>query len=97
MLRRPPRLTRTYPLVPCPTLFRSRVRAVLLQGRPLLFGQLPVLDALAEDLGRVVVNLVRDQPAFLDRPLQWIVGRRILWTTLEQLVDRKSTRLNSSH
>src|SRR3546814_14476216 len=99
MIRRPPRSTRTDTLFPYTTLFRSVEEArnafvdrrpgieseVALTGADIGIGGLDVarLHRLEVDLG-LVVRRRFDQ---MDEPHQ----------RLRPIVDRKSTRLNSSH
>src|SRR3546814_13208637 len=99
MLRRPPRSTRTDTLFPYTTLFRSDIARRA--------DQQAIIEAGMEQLGRSRSGGIRarfefdpgDKPGGTDvddgaTPLQ--VVRRILPITA-QLLDRKSTRLNSSH
>src|SRR3712207_8675000 len=87
MIRRPPRST----LFPCTTLFRSRV----LRGQG---GVILALDGLQPDVGHEVLWVVRDclsgEVLLARSPLS---GRGVDLEPLLREVDRKSTRLNSSH
>src|SRR3546814_13514467 len=99
MLRRPPRSTRTYTLFPCTTPFRSRSR-----GEPSLprrhrdrgsaggaaagLGDVPWISGLAEDF----VEGIGSMAQFGGVGLGDHEGAVLL-----QPLDRKSTRLNSSH
>src|SRR3546814_20965608 len=100
MIRRPPRSTRTYPLLPYSTLFRAlgflekvvlcllarRHDGFLLLGRQLFPGLLGHEDRLVHEPERV---LARRRQAF--HLLVQAVGHE------RARRDRKSTRLNSSH
>src|SRR3546814_21193323 len=91
-IRRPPRSTRTDPLFPYTTLFRSA------DGRSGLHDididhvaalsdrQQRGLAGLRREFFEVAVNALEQGVAFCD-----VVGE------IEQAADRKSTRLNSSH
>src|SRR3546814_12300498 len=85
MVRRPPRSTRTDTLFPYPTLFRS-------VGRTL--GE---ADGYA--VGRSFGTIVRRMGVRRAGGSRVAVGYdgRLSSPALEQAVDRKSTRLNSSH
>src|SRR3546814_12365174 len=99
MLRRPPRSTRTDTLFPYTTLFRSRRRL----ERHLCAGTGPVVDTSQDNamspskpempqgpritFGMIVLN---GEP-FLRYNL------RSLYPYAHQIIDRMSTRLNSSH
>src|SRR3546814_20478981 len=113
MIRRPPRSTRTSPLFPYTTLFRSLSRRNWLYGTALLLTASPATAATAAG-GEAFV----DELALYDKT-QWRksdgwanswskndtgwVGRHIaiaggrMTITLTNTGDRKSTRLNSSH
>src|SRR3546814_18348287 len=98
MRQRPPRSTRTATLVPYTTLFRS--------GLPLLSDPaIPTPDYIICDVGATVVDGHTLQPI---QPLQSQIGEHwpgdsVIAEALQsfglqrQDVDRKSTRLNSSH
>src|SRR3546814_10663815 len=110
MIRRPPRSTRTYTLFPYTTLFRSHAIFVLPHiahdivpvGCRIIVADVEVRLA-AGDLGRIV-EPPRQNP--FGRPYQSLparVGVRGNRLTVDERkglrrrVDRKSTRLNSSH
>src|SRR3712207_7144105 len=84
MIRRPPRST----LFPYTTLFRSRP-FVILRGEEVAHGLLP-LPALQEVVGEARVLGGDALAAGLD-------AEPSLEEAAEERVDRKSTRLNSSH
>src|SRR3546814_6321382 len=109
MLRRPPRSTRTDTLFPYTTLFRSRSggavsRAAAAGYEPRLFHLPPFLRGADADptLGDVLDGLVVTGH-FLGRDLldgrnrDLFAARERLVDRLNRAVDRKSTRLNSSH
>src|SRR3546814_18895490 len=97
MVRRPPRSTRTDTLFPYTTLFRS---ALHLDCRPVVFllfqqphpvGDFRPAARQAEGGGRTPPpcgGVCHGRPA---------AGDGVTFVTNNQLVDRKSTRLNSSH
>src|SRR3546814_15244034 len=91
MIRRPPRSTRTDTLFPYTTLFRSGARAL----GELALEQVGDADREFDDLDTAldVAQGVRDGLAVLDgqQPGE-LVG-----VLVDQVEDRKSTRLNSSH
>src|SRR3546814_11771490 len=102
MIRRPPRSTRTYTLFPYSTLFRSlrrdRTNGATNSGRhPRACPEGPSCRA-TEPLQRgqepVVGMDCRDEPG--NDGLRKTLGSRET-ATRDVLVDRKSTRLNSSH
>src|SRR3546814_14222183 len=118
MIRRPPRSTRTYPLFPYTTLFRSRVVSEWQDGARLAFVALAdeaEARAAAEALRArgLLVNVVDrpdlcdfTTPAIVDRaPVTIAIGTggasaglaKAIRQRVEALLDRKSTRLNSSH
>src|SRR3546814_16963765 len=101
MIRRPPRSTRTDTLLPYTTLFRSErdamhhriaVEPVIAPALRPIDGVVAIADIDAVDVGR-------------DRPVAVEVGRGDLLENRAEnaveiiiaLLDRKSTRLNSSH
>src|SRR3546814_11536341 len=109
MIRRPPRSTRTDTLFPYTTLFRSRTAATLelrrhweinllalsRQGRPidgrlrdvrLEAGDVLLLEGDEKDLNEAMGSL-----GFLP-----LANRKLIFEP-RRLLDRKSTRLNSSH
>src|SRR3546814_13522064 len=102
MIRRPPRSTRTDTLFPYTTLFRSPEEILLLVEAGLeldhrgyrlpSFGR---VDEGADDRGLLAGAVER----LLDRDHVRILGRLTEEgdNNVEALIDRKSTRLNSSH
>src|SRR3546814_13403075 len=97
MIRRPPRSTRTDTLFPYTTLFRSEDPGVLILSR-FAGAALQLKQALlvnpysAEEVSDAILRA-------LEMPLEehkqrW---RAMMDNIAEQDVDRKSTRLNSSH
>src|SRR3546814_19599244 len=102
MFRRPPRITRTDPLFPSTTLFRSmryaaigsgkRIRPLLLVGTAELFGvhRDAALRAACAIESIHVYSLIHD-----DLPCMDDDDTRHGKPTVHK--DRKSTRLNSSH
>src|SRR3546814_11848388 len=105
MIRRPPRSTRTYSLLPYPTLFRSIIRPEPMRSTR------RTLPAPPEGKWRLAIYpegyhlLLRDLQAnrVVDDILAWIANRDAPlpsgadWQSLRRFEDRKSTRLNSSH
>src|SRR3546814_11838911 len=88
MIRRPPRSTRTDTLVPYTTLFRSQARTHHWYWQ---------IETIAQR---------KMQTACLDLPTStntlhyhhvWPAGRAVDVTPRRRNIDRKSTRLNSSH
>src|SRR3546814_17452684 len=108
MLRRPPRSTRTDTLFPYTTLFRSVetgrhhcITGGLFLCRLLAFGQrgLVLDDLLGDQIDEPLVTRgIGTDPeqlllaAFVDKGLGFVRKAR-----LQRKLDRKSTRLNSSH
>src|SRR5690554_7676567 len=98
MIRRPPRST----LFPYTTLFRS-AHPNTLTGSIGVFGMLPNTQGLLNKIGvttdRVTTNDFSDFPA-LDRPFN-ASEKALMQAYIERFygifLDRKSTRLNSSH
>src|SRR3546814_20480733 len=98
MLRRPPRPSRTDTLFPYTTLFRSAIDALWRIESPRLIG---ALARLTRDVGRAE-ELAQDaleaalrqwpESGVPDRPGAWLMA-----TARRRAIDRKSTRLNSSH
>src|SRR3546814_17928587 len=82
MIRRPPRSTRTDTLFPYTTLFRSRAMCALISEQG---------SRHTERRWKEVSNIAQDDGPALALLLCQIVQRRNL------ALDRKSTRLNSSH
>src|SRR3546814_12134795 len=108
MRRLPPRSTRTYPLCPCPALFRSLVKRAEARGAGLpetMFfrqaGAVPlVLAWIAVRPGLASIRTQRIG-AHLTRTIVGLMGMvctfgAVLLLPLAE-ADRKSTRLNSSH
>src|SRR5256885_13063731 len=87
MIRRPPRST----LFPYTTLFRSQHGVQPLAQQPL--GQLGVFPAGAHEVGERAYHGVAEPRLFLEQRLRR--GRQA--HALPVQLDRKSTRLNSSH
>src|SRR3546814_10980607 len=100
MIRRPPRSTRTDTLFPYPTLFRSRTSSFALRNSkdtvPQIAARLHVATVLegtvrrGGDRLRISAQLIRAADGFE------------LWSQTydrgsADVIDRKSTRLNSSH
>src|SRR3546814_16147684 len=82
MSRRPPTSTRTYTLFPSPTLFRSKIdRAVIAAADQ--FIRYGFARTTMGDIARA---------SDMSRPALYL-----LFPGKEELLDRKSTRLNSSH
>src|SRR3546814_15540003 len=97
MIRRPPRSTRTPPLFPYATLFRS-----LPVLRLSMVAVLALCAAVLSEteFGRRIhaVGGNREAARLAGVPVaRDLVGTFILSATLAGLADRKSTRLNSSH
>src|SRR3546814_13377085 len=87
-IRRPPRSTRTDTLFPCTTLFRSR-------------RQNPLDDLQRQDLDPLSVEELNERITMLEAEIvrtrskiDKAVHQR---ASADALLDRKSTRLNSSH
>src|SRR3546814_14417728 len=98
MIRRPPRSTRTYTLFPYTALFRSRCLAVLVDIAADVFLAERVE---APEVHRNLVADLADEPfILLERhpvaraPAMVAVAGGV---ELDHALDRKSTRLNSSH
>src|SRR3546814_12990118 len=100
MIRRPPRSTRTDTLFPYTTLFRSRLevdgvaRAVKVAQQ--VDGPVKVVYSREEDIQHDMYR-----PYYYDRFSAGLdaEGRPVAWThrIAGSSIDRKSTRLNSSH
>src|SRR3546814_14967962 len=92
MLRRPPRSTRTDTLFPYTTLFRSLVRDDIgLRG---VAGGAESLGEFAKEGGVEIDALVGRA---IERPHRRLGGAASRLIPVGEEVDRKSTRLNSSH
>src|SRR3546814_16635318 len=100
MLRRPPRSTRTYPLLPYTPLFRSEIdpaqpfSELVRKVRDVVLDSFSVPDIRLEDLTRELSLRSEGGGSMLYQALfsfQDIRQRVVRWG------DRKSTRLNSSH
>src|SRR3546814_12299741 len=98
MLRRPPIFTRTDTLVPYPTLFRS--------GRPFRVGHRiadprlgDILDLRGDEADLARADLGQFQPFGREAAdaVDQMGGARLHELDLLAFLDRKSTRLNSSH
>src|SRR3546814_1107133 len=104
MIRRPPRSTRTDTLFPYTTLFRSYSYAKKHRNNPKFsFGTGKVGDltgfASALILGIFALGIASESVTRLIDPVRVDFGNAALVAVLGLLVniDRKSTRLNSSH
>src|SRR3546814_11190402 len=90
MILRPPRSTRTDTLFPYPTLFRSLLEAGLMHG-----------DVMTVTGRTLAENLAEIEPPALDGDVIHKMDNAIHksggLTILKGSLDRKSTRLNSSH
>src|SRR3546814_11455686 len=96
LIRRPPRSTRTDTLFPYTTLFRSPVNGVL-----------RIFEPRGTDAQRTTFALIgqgsgayKAEPVFIDVPEDWSVRGKDGNAEIEPedfALDRKSTRLNSSH
>src|SRR3546814_14203756 len=99
MIRRPPRSTRTDTLFPYTTLFRSHADIAAERGQPALFRNLGLHHHAGRRAVRKLAGVARgDRVAFAHHRLQ--AGEPFeggVGTVAFVLVDRKSTRLNSSH
>src|SRR3546814_15375621 len=100
MIPRPPGSTRTDPLLPYPTLFRSGGLVPLLIV--LALGQRLVLERLlvVAQIGRVVGigHGEAGRQVGVEQPCAFeLVQPRQVLDRVEAEIDRKSTRLNSSH
>src|SRR3546814_15752659 len=99
MIRRPPRSTRTDTLFPYTTLFRSALRGAGAAGDERRRPRRPLSDPPVVEAARVV-DMARRRP---DRNRGILVAARPraaaghLARAPPPQVDRKSTRLNSSH
>src|SRR3546814_14164865 len=103
MIRRPPKLTRTDTLFPYTTLFRSAVDTSILTINKSKF------DSLPKDLQDILVESAKERDADQFRRVEDYIkvalkkfeekGMKIHRITPEARadIDRKSTRLNSSH
>src|SRR3546814_14045620 len=96
MIRRPPRSTRTDTLFPYTTLFRATVEPVMMNpvSRPFERHR----AGIGEIVHAAIVEMA-DRPAFLPIDMEDGAGdpRPEVPHFLQRHVDRKSTRLNSSH
>src|SRR3546814_18816297 len=97
MYRQPPRTTRTSTIFPYTTRFRAEVVA-----KPVLVLRYYHADNLMVLPGRDTLGLLDFQDALAGRPAYDLVSllqdaRRDVAPALEEAIDRKSTRLNSSH
>src|SRR3546814_11064135 len=98
MIRRPPRSKRTRTLFPYTTLFRSLTVIIAAEGQhPVAaFEEGAILGADVEVIVRRVGQFVAAQIGIKALPAIRRIGQRIIGET-QQPIDRKSTRLNSSH
>src|SRR3546814_17887969 len=102
MIRRPPRSTRTDPLFPYPTLFRSYTVATV---RDPMARRVKSLNERREQLKAGITASTTRRRAKLVKKNQTTDGMRSFLQSLKVLQDdqvkdaqdRKSTRLNSSH
>src|SRR3546814_19800722 len=97
MIRRPPRSTRTDTLFPYTTLFRSRRDAPAVAGIAQFAGQVEAVGDVETEraIGRIAFEM---QPRGRDIARRRIGERRRARRRHREIaVDRKSTRLNSSH
>src|SRR3546814_16769277 len=100
MIRPPPRSTRTATLFPYPSLFRSGEQKALLVGIVLAHARLQSVDEGAAPillLDEVAAHLDDRRRAALFEAVLALGGQAWLTGTDRQVLDRKSTRLNSSH
>src|SRR3712207_7096929 len=93
MIRRPPRST----LLPYTTLCRSRVPALPPALEALENVHWPVLQSSANHAGGADARTLDDVPADIRREADLVLDGGALLGTPSTVVDRKSTRLNSSH
>src|SRR3546814_15420295 len=99
MIRRPPRSTRTDTLFPYTTLFRSSEKQHLVQKMVWLS------EPLSDDGQLISFRQVRDVLSAMDdkgrSDALWLLGHIVSkdgqWQAFVKPLDRKSTRLNSSH
>src|SRR3546814_13789626 len=104
MRLRPPISTRTDPLFPDTTLFRSLARIGVAPGAQFgrLAGQAPYIAQSLEQIARghradVPDAEAEEQPRRIGFALRLDRGKQIVDRFLLPPLDRKSTRLNSSH
>src|SRR3546814_16783184 len=101
MIRRPPRSTRTDTLFPYTTLFRSVAHPALIPiAREVFDAHMPgphQHDVAREDPGSGPGQAVQVTAADLLAPSRGTITRAGFDGNVEVCVDRKSTRLNSSH
>src|SRR3546814_19937508 len=98
MIRRPPRSTRTDPLFPDTTLFRSRLQSVP-DARDGAAGDRPDRHLPVDRTVRAGDAPGADPGDGVPRDSAMVAGRRVHEMIAERPPkgDRKSTRLNSSH
>src|SRR3546814_18333890 len=100
MLRRPPRSTRTDTLFPYTTLFRSETLSTL--DGLVRAGKLRYLGASNFSGWQLMKSLAvadrRGYPRYVANQANYsLAGRDYEWELMPLGLDRKSTRLNSSH
>src|SRR3546814_9269007 len=105
MIRRPPRSTRTDTLFPYTTLFRSKTGIRGKGGQMLKFAELETLPDTRHlhctgylDSGeRVVVSFGPEHGALEQKQVELAMREAGDLFPRPKMIDRKSTRLNSSH
>src|SRR3546814_18086612 len=97
MLRRPPRSTRTDTLFPYTTLFRSRSAGAELteQYQHLLWDDLEGVGHARR--ARTISDRLRKVPGVIEAEVSAAGTMRVEFKRSQTSIDRKSTRLNSSH
>src|SRR3546814_15247257 len=97
MIRRPPRSTRTDTLFPYTTLFRSaQVRRAAVALALLAIWALPALVDRSRLQSLILVGIFATAVASINAVFGY-TGQLTLGQTGFMAIDRKSTRLNSSH
>src|SRR5258708_21944116 len=87
MIRRPPRST----LFPYTTLFRSDARAIAADRL------IPLPDEISDEVAAAALLKGMTAEFLIHRTFAVKRGQTVLWHAAAGGVDRKSTRLNSSH